>query len=104
LIMSNDKTWGAAFPRVPTYMDRTGMFGQPINAFGGTKIIVSNEAYKMVPIYPDKPRTKRRLRRTLGKYGRTDRMNPMAYDTPHGMIVHPIIYQKLKKLANGGTT
>jgi len=74
------------------------MFGQALNSFSRTKIIVSNEAYEMVPIYPDKPRTKRRLRRTLGEYGRTDRMNPLAYSTPYGMIVHPSIYQALKKL------
>lgn len=66
------------------------------NAFGGMRVTVSDQAYEMVPIFPDKPRTKRRLRRTRGKFGRADRMNPLAYKTPFGMVVHPIIYERLK--------
>ena len=65
--------------------------------FGAEKVIVSNEAYEMIPIFPDKPRTKRRLRRTRGRFGRTDRMNPLAFKSPYGLIVHPIIYHKLKE-------
>ena len=72
------------------------MFGQPINTFTGIEMIVSDQAYEIVPIFPEKPRTKRRLRRTRGKFGRTDRMSPLAYNTPHGMIVHPIIFHALK--------
>mgnify|MGYP007046953596 CR=1 FL=1 len=64
--------------------------------FSGTKITVSSECYEMVPIFPDKPRTKRRLRRTRGRFGRTDRLNPLAYQTPFGMVVHPIIYDRIK--------
>ncbi len=64
---------------------------------GGTKITVSDQAYEIVPIFPDKPRTKRRMRRTRGKFDRVDRMNPLAYHTPYGMVVHPKIYDALKR-------
>lgn len=67
----------------------------PPSTFAGTKIITSDQAYEMVPIFPDKPRTKRRLRRTRGKFGRLDRMNPLAYRTPFGLVVHPKIYAEL---------
>lgn len=46
----------------------------PVSTFGGTKITVSADCYEVVPIFPDKPRTKRRLRRARGKFGRTDRL------------------------------
>jgi hypothetical protein len=65
--------------------------------FGGMKITVSNEAYKMVPIFPDKPRTKRRMRRTRGKFGRLDRMNPLAYHTSFGLVIHPKLYDALNR-------
>jgi hypothetical protein len=65
--------------------------------FGSIKITVSNEAYEMVPIFPDKPRTKRRMRRTRGKFGRLDRMNPLAYHTYCGLVVHPKIYDGLNR-------
>lgn len=68
----------------------------PLSTFYGTRITVSAECYEMVPIFPDKPCTKRRLRRTRGKFGRTDRLNPLAYKTPFGMVVHSIIYDRLK--------
>ncbi len=71
--------------------------GSLMGTFGGVKVTVSAECYEMVPIFPDKPRTKRRMRRVIGKYGRTDRMNPLAYQTPYGMVMHPIIYEKLKQ-------
>jgi len=74
-----------------------GMFGDPINTFVGMKITVSHEAYEMVPIFPDKPKTKRRLRRTRGRFGRVDRMNPLAFKTPFGLVMHPILYKKLKE-------
>lgn len=72
-----------------------GHFGSPQNSFTGTKIIVSAEAYEMVAIFPDKPRTKRRRRRTMAKFGRLDRMNPLAYNTPHGIIMHTKIHKAL---------
>lgn len=65
--------------------------------FAGTRITVSDQAYEMVPLFPDKPKTKRRLRRTRGRFGRTDRMNPLAFKTPYGLVVHPIIYRQLKE-------
>lgn len=71
-----------------------------INDFGGKKITISSACYEMVPIFPDKPKTKRRKRRTLGRFGRLDRMNPLAYDTGFGLVVHPVIYNRLKNLSS----
>ena len=68
----------------------------PMGTFSGVKVTQSNACYEMVPLFPDKKRTKRRNRRVLGKYGRLDRMNPLAYNTPFGMVMHPILYAKLK--------
>ena len=62
----------------------------------GTTITVSDQCYEMTPIFPDKPRTKRRLRRTRGRFGRLDRLQPMAFQTPYGLVVHPSIYAKLQ--------
>lgn len=70
--------------------------GETPSMFSGIKIIQSTEAYEIVPLFPDKKRSKRRDRRVRGKYGRLDRMNPLAYKTPNGMVIHPILYQKLK--------
>lgn len=64
--------------------------------FSGTRVAVSEECYEMVPIFPDKPRTKRRMRRTRGRFGRVERMNPLAYKTPYGLVIHPILYERLK--------
>lgn len=72
------------------------MFEMTPGTFYGTKILVSAEAYEMVPIFPDKPATKRRQRRTRGKFGRLDRMKPLAYKTPFGLLVHPAIYTRLQ--------
>lgn len=69
-----------------------------MNSLIGRKITVSTEAYKMVPIFPDKKRTKRRNRRTIGRFGRLDRMQPMAYETPYGIVAHPLIYSKLRAM------
>ena len=65
-------------------------------AFGGVNITVSEYAYEMVPIFPYKKRTKRRVRRTRAKYGRIDRMNPLIFETPHGFVLHPKLYADLK--------
>lgn len=67
---------------------------------GQMKIIQSTEAYKMVSIFPDRPNTKRRRRRILGKYGKLVRMEPQAYKTPFGLVVHPLIYRALKDQHN----
>ena len=68
-----------------------------MGTFSGVKIIQSSGCYEMVPLFPDKKRSKRRDRRVRGKYGRLDRMNPLAYQTPMGMVMHPILYAKLKE-------
>lgn len=72
-------------------------FNASLGMLGGVKITVSDQCYEMVPIFPDKPRTKRRMRRTRGRFGRLDRMNPLAYKTPFGIVMHPILYARLKQ-------
>lgn len=67
-----------------------------VSPFAGTQISVSDRCFEMVPIFPDKPRTKRRLRRTRGRFGRLDRLQPLAFQTPYGLVVHPSIYEKLQ--------
>lgn len=66
------------------------------NAFAGTRVTTSAECYEMVPIFPDKKRSKRRMRRTRGRFGRLDRMQPTAYQTPYGLVMHPMLYDRLK--------
>ena len=68
-----------------------------MNMFEGIKVWVSDAAAETVPIFPDKPATKRRLRRTRGKFGRTHREVPTTYRVAFGLIVHPTIYRELKK-------
>lgn len=65
--------------------------------FGGIPIRVSDQAYEMVPIFPDKKRSKRRDRRVIGKYGRLDRLTPLSYQTPFGFVCHPKIYRQLQE-------
>lgn len=69
----------------------------PAGHINGVRITVSATCFEMVPIFPDKPRTKRRMRRTRGKFGRLDRLNPLAYRTPIGLVVHPLIYDQMKR-------
>ena len=77
------------------------MFGPPsINLFGGTRVVASEYAYETVPIFPDKPKTKRRMRRTIGRFGSLYRMNPLCYRTPQGLVMHPLLYKKLKDHTN----
>ena len=68
-----------------------------MTAFGRINIVTSEHAYEMVPIFPDKPRTKRRLRRTRARFGRTDRMSQLVYKTPYGFVMHPKLYAELKR-------
>lgn len=66
------------------------------STFSGMRITVSEQCYEMVPIFPDKPKTKRRMRRTMGRFGRLDRMNPLAYRTQYGLVMHPILFKRLR--------
>jgi hypothetical protein len=67
-----------------------------LGIFGGMRVIISEHATEEFRIFPDKPRTKRRMRRLRGKWGNETRRRPCAFQTPQGLIVHPAIAAKLK--------
>lgn len=69
---------------------------RPMNSIMGTPITISAEAYETRQIFPDKPRTKRRLRRTKAKFGRTQYNHPMAYRMGNSIVMHPTIYAALE--------
>ena len=71
--------------------------GHSMGAFGGLRVIVSEHAQESFRIFPDKKRTKRRMRRLRGKWGSEYRVRPMAYRTPHGLVCHPSIAAKLRE-------
>ena len=56
---------------------------------GGVNITFSIHATQEIELYPDKPRTKRRVRRILGKHGALTKRVPAVYRTPWGFIAHP---------------
>lgn len=65
--------------------------------FGGQRIHVSPEAIEVAPRFPDKRNTKRRRRRVIGKYGSWTVTKPCAYQVGAVLVVHPRIYQALKR-------
>jgi hypothetical protein len=62
-------------------------------------VIQSEAAMERIVLFPDKPRTKRRMRRLRGKYGDLVRYKPCAYQTPQGIVVHPSLYAQLAQRA-----
>lgn len=75
-----------------------------MNRFNGLNIQVSPRATKEIVLFPDKPRTKRRMRRLIGKYGRDRKHVPTSYRIGQTLVFHPVIYADLKRRAwnNGG--
>ncbi len=65
--------------------------------FGGTRVMGSDAATALYRIFPDKPRTKRRMRRLRGKWGNEFIRKPCAYQTANGLIVHPTIWAQMKQ-------
>lgn len=68
-----------------------------MNSFNGMPVQISPHATKEVVFFPDKPRTKRRMRRLIGKYGRDRKHVPASYRLGNTLVVHPVIYAKLQQ-------
>lgn len=67
-----------------------------MNTFAGMPIVQDPKCATTVPIFPDKPNTKRRRRRTLGKFGRLTRTEYRVYRIGGILVVHPVAYARLK--------
>lgn len=70
-----------------------------IGQFQGVPVVVSEHATETVPRFPDKKRTKRRMRRVRGKYGSWMVARPCAYEAMGKLIVHPLIADRLRRQA-----
>lgn len=68
----------------------------PVGAFGGMRIIVNPYLTKRVPLFPDKPRTKRRMRRVIGKYGRWDKGVPTYLVSGNVIMAHPAVVDRIR--------
>lgn len=68
-------------------------------ALVGVPVIASEHATEDFRIFPDKKRTKRRLRRLRAKWGSETRRRPAAFATPTAMFVHPTLLEKMKREA-----
>lgn len=68
-------------------------------AFGGIPIQVSVNATECCDLMVlfNKPNTKRRRRRMRGKYGRLVYDKPVAFQTPRGLVMHPVLFEELKR-------
>jgi hypothetical protein len=65
--------------------------------FGGMQVFVSADATEEVARFPDKPWTKRRRRRVIGKYGGWTRHIPCAFRCGPVLYVHPKIYAEMQR-------
>jgi hypothetical protein len=73
--------------------------------YGGLQIFVSSHCTEEVCRFPDKKRTKRRMRRVIGKYGSWKVRRPAAYRAGPALYVHPVIYDQMRReLAENGRT
>ena len=70
---------------------------KPIGTFGGVPLIFSEHMTQTHPRFPDKPNTKRRRRRVIGKYGSWNVTRPAMAETPYGLVVHPALREKLEE-------
>ncbi len=66
-----------------------------MNTFGGMPITVSPYATQLEPRFPDKPDTKRRRRRVIGKYGSWETPKPCMYQVGGRLVIHPKAYALL---------
>lgn len=63
--------------------------------FAGLSIHVSAAATRRAPRFPDKPRTKRRMRRVRGKYGSWDHDKPAVFQLQGTLVMHPVLFDQL---------
>lgn len=73
-----------------------------IGTFNGMPIRSNSALTRLEPLFPDKPRTKRRMRRVIGRHGAWAVPRPYAVETPLGIIAHPTIIARMKQLAREG--
>lgn len=73
--------------------------GVPLGTFGGVPVYVSPHATETRPRFPDKKRTKRRLRRVIGKYGSWYMRAPACLRFNGALIMHPKLADELKRRA-----
>lgn len=66
-----------------------------MGTFMGMQVIQSASALTTRPRFPDKKRTKRRMRRVRGKYGSWMVQVPGAFRFGGKLIVHPKIYKNM---------
>lgn len=82
-------------PADPEPSDRDLTLGR-LGSFGGMRIIENPHLTKRVPLFPDKPRTKRRMRRVIGKYGRWDKEVPTYLVSGNMIIAHPAVVDRIR--------
>jgi hypothetical protein len=74
-----------------------------MHSFAGMGIVESAECVRRVPIFPDKPSTKRRKRRTLGKFGRLDRPEYFSFMlNARTIVIHPLQAKMLRRETEKG--
>ncbi len=70
--------------------------GQPFGTFMGMPVFVSTMATELRPRFPDKKRTKRRVRRVVGRYGSWMVRRPGAWRVGPSLVVHPEVFHQLQ--------
>lgn len=70
-----------------------------IGQYQGMPVVVSEHATHTGPRFPDKKRTKRRMRRVIGRYGSWEVTRPIAFQLEGNLVVHPRIADRLRREA-----
>lgn len=68
----------------------------PFPTYLGMPVHVSRVAVERRPIFQDRPRTKRRVRRVVAKFGSWEREYPCAYRFGDMLVVHPVVYEQMR--------
>lgn len=64
----------------------------------GVVVTPSALAESTVRLFPESRHRSRRVRKKLLKrFGSEFKLVPCAYDTPYGLIIHPALYDELKR-------
>lgn len=77
-----------------------------MGAFNGVQIIVSPHALENSTVrnFPAKRRSKRLHKKLCKRFGGEFRQVPCIWKTPHGIVMHPVMYAEFKRRvdADGG--
>lgn len=68
-----------------------------IGSYAGMPVTVSEHAIETVPRFPDKPNTKRRRRRVIGKFGSWVISRPCAIKIGGTLVMHPVIADRIRR-------